>query len=79
MSEATLPGTSKPAWQSKTMWGGIMIAVALGLQGFGITVDPDAAATDLVNIIDHGLQIAGVILVWYGRLSAKTPVSLLGG
>lgn len=65
--------SSKPWWQSKTVWGGL-IALAAAIAGaFGYVVDPDVQA----ELVDYVLAVAtgvGGVLAIIGRLKAKDRI-----
>ncbi len=72
---------NKRPWQSKTMWGGVMMLVALVLSaGFGIEFTPDdqAAFTDkALSLAEAAFGFGGFAVVLYGRLTAGKSITLL--
>lgn len=64
---------AKPWWQSRTMWGLVIAAVATILKSFGVELD--AGFQD--QLVEIGLTVgtaAGLILAAWGRLKATRPI-----
>lgn len=72
MEEQTKTET-KPWWQSRTLWGGI-VAVGAGVAGlFGVDLDAETQS----QLATHAAAIAsaaGGLLAVYGRVKASTRV-----
>jgi hypothetical protein len=64
-------GKPKPWWQSRGMWGALMVLVAQGAQMAGLEID-SAALTDAVL---SGITLLGAVLAWWGRVKATRPIS----
>lgn len=64
---------SKPWWQSKTIWGGIVTAVAavLGIWGVAVSPEDQAQLVDTITLVAAG--IGGVVAI-IGRLAAKKQI-----
>jgi len=63
---------TKPFWQSKALWGGVIASVAsIG----GLVVDPLMVQHSMVLVSNVVAGIGGLLAVW-GRISAKTKLSL---
>lgn len=61
----------KPWWQSRTIWGSIIVMLAQLARLIDIDVDVE-------GMTDAALSIAtliGALLAWWGRLQAAQPVS----
>lgn len=71
---------SKSPWASKTVWGGVMLAVAMILEQFGVTLDdPEAASENIVQGITLLVELVGIVLVFIGRFTATKRIRLGGG
>lgn len=71
--------TTKPFWQSRTIWGGIFMAAGFALARFGVELSPveQAAMVDLwVNLAAIATEIVGGVLVVLGRFNAKKPLTV---
>ena len=70
---------NKKWYASKTIWGGLIMLIATGLQVTGVvsvSADEQAAFTDnIVLIVTVVGQIVGSLLAIWGRLKAKTAIS----
>ena len=70
--------SAKPIWQSKTIWGLIVAAVAMVLQQFfGISVGEEEQGT-LVDMVLNAMEAVGLLLAAIGRFWATRPVVLSG-
>lgn len=71
---------NKRPWQSKTMWGGvIMLAALIASSFFGVEISPDEQATLIDKALastDEAAGLIGFITVLYGRITANTDVTL---
>lgn len=64
---------TKPWWQSKGTWGGL-IAIAAGVAGaFGYTITPDDQ-TWIVEAVVSIATVAGGVLGVYGRIKASKTI-----
>jgi hypothetical protein len=61
----------KPWWQSRTIWGALMVLVAQGALMFDISMDASAMTESALSLA----TLAGAVLAWWGRLQAERPVS----
>lgn len=72
--------TSKRPWQSRTIWGGVLMLVALILSaGFGVELtaeDREGVIDNLLVAIEAISGVAGFIMVLYGRITATKSVTL---
>lgn len=62
---------SKPWWQSRTIWGALIVLIAQLARLVEIDVDVE-------SLTDAALSVAtliGALLAWWGRLQAAQPVS----
>ncbi len=67
---------AKSFLKSRTVWG--VIVAALGV-AFGWTEQTQSLiATDVVDIIDKSLTVAGLVLAVYGRVKAETAITWRG-
>lgn len=61
---------TKPWWQSKTVWGGV-VALAAGVAGvFGVAI-PEAAQGEIAVSLTALAGAIGGLLSIYGRLKAE--------
>lgn len=64
---------------SKTLWGGVLLALPAFSEAFGLAVSPadwaglEEAGTKLINAVE---AVVGAVLVVWGRLSATRPIAL---
>jgi uncharacterized membrane protein len=65
--------TTKPWWQSKTLWGALVTLVAAGFGLFGIDLaDTEREAlTEMMTSL--GAAIGGLIAI-FGRISARSRI-----
>lgn len=66
-----LEAAAKPWWQSRTIWGAVVVLAAQLLRLAEIEVDVD-------GMTDAALSLAtlfGAVMAWWGRLQAQQPVS----
>lgn len=63
----------KPWWQSKTVWGGLVAAVASVLAIFGKTIDASAQVSAAEALAQIAAAIGGLVAV-AGRFSAKSEI-----
>jgi|DEB0MinimDraft_10_1074344.scaffolds.fasta_scaffold10724_6 uncharacterized membrane protein len=61
---------SKAWWQSKTIWGGLVVVIAVIAQAFGYTISEGQQA-DLVDIILSVVAAAGGVMAIAGRVMAS--------
>lgn len=70
---------SKPFWYSRTLWGGVMLVLALILGKFGVELGPDEQASfidQILGVIEPLSALVGSVLVVVGRFKAKKAVTL---
>ena len=66
---------SKPWWQSKTVWGGLIsVLPSLGIVGFQLDVDTGDFSGNIYTLWPQLVSIAGGALAIYGRATAKLKV-----
>ena len=66
-------GDNKPWYQSKTIWGGVIAAVAAGLGLAGLELGAD----DQQRLVEIAVSIAGMVgavLAIYGRMRASKGI-----
>lgn len=64
---------SKPWWQSKAVWGGL-IALLAGIAGaFGYAVSPDEQAKIAEAVVAVAGGVGGLVAV-YGRVKARSQI-----
>lgn len=69
----------KSIFASKTLWGILISVVPTILQGAGITADQaTGAVTDVQAIINHVMQLLGVVLAVWGRFTATKALTVTG-
>lgn len=72
--------TAKFVLKSKTIIGAVLVAVPLVFQLFGAAPPEQAtlqqAGDSLVTLIEAGAQLAGIIMVVWGRLTAKQSLKV---
>lgn len=68
---AQIEATSKPWWESRTIWGAVIVLVAQVALMFGVAVDVSAMTESVLALA----TLIGAILAWWGRLQADRPVS----
>lgn len=64
---------TKPAWQSKAFWGGLIAAAASVAAIFGVELDAVGLTESVVAIIGA----VGALLAIVGRFTAKKPLRIL--
>lgn len=62
--------TSKKWYLSKSVWGSIIMIVALIAQNFGLEID-QADQSAIVDYIYEIIMACGALLALFGRLKAK--------
>ena len=68
---------NKSWYLSKTIWGAVIMLIALILNQFGIVVSAEEQASIVDSIVastDTILALAGFILTIVGRFKAETPL-----
>ena len=69
---------NKPWYQSKTIWGSLIMLASLALPAFGlVSLTPDQQSmmvNNIVGVVDAVLGLIGGILAIYGRFTAKTTI-----
>lgn len=67
-----MSGEPKVWWQSRTIWGAIVMLVALVVRTTvpGKEFDEDAVLSGVMGVVDA----AAALLVIFGRLNAKSPI-----
>jgi hypothetical protein len=60
----------KGLFRSKAMWGAIAVLAGLILRATGLEISD----TEIINVIEWGLEIVGMIMVIIGRYKAKGPI-----
>lgn len=68
---AQLEAASKPWWQSRTIWGAVIVLVAQVALMFGVAIDVPAMTESALSLA----TLVGAVLAWWGRLQAQQPVS----
>jgi hypothetical protein len=64
--------SGKPWWQSRSIWGVLIVIGAQGLALAGIEVDQTAALEAAMGLV----TILGALLAWVGRVRATRPISM---
>lgn len=68
----------KDWYKSKTLWGGFVSSLCFILQLSGVArIAPDEQETltqALVGLATMGANVAGIIMVIWGRMTAKGPI-----
>lgn len=64
---------SKPWWQSKAIWGGILAIGAAVAGGFGYTVDAGTQAETQETIVGIVSAVGGLLAI-YGRIKASKGI-----
>jgi len=65
---------TKPWWQSKGIWGGIVAGLGVLLNIFGYEFGAEDQA-NLLAQIDNIMMAVGVLLGLWGRITAKAKVT----
>lgn len=66
---------SKPWWQSKTVWGGLIsVLPSLGIVGLNIDIDTGDFSGNIYTLWPQLVSIAGGGLAIFGRIKAKVNV-----
>jgi hypothetical protein len=79
MGQYAMSSDTKPFWTSWTLWGAVASLVGILLPNFGIDVKPEDVTSifhSWQQIIDGILTFGGLIVVAYGRITAKQKLSL---
>lgn len=65
--------TTKPWWQSKTLWGAAvtLVAAALGMAGIDLADSERESVTEMLTSL--GAAIGGLIAI-FGRISARSRI-----
>ena len=63
----------KKWYMSKTVWGVVVMLLSSTLATVGIQIDA-AAQGEVVDLIMHGITVAGAALAVYGRITAKAEI-----
>lgn len=61
----------KPWWQSRAIWGALIVFIAQLARLVEIDVDVEGMTDAALSIA----TLVGAVLAWYGRLQATRPVS----
>jgi|APTNR8051073442_1049403.scaffolds.fasta_scaffold04346_5 hypothetical protein len=69
---------AKPWYESRTLWGAIVTAIAMIVQASGIEV-PDAEQQRLIDLLTHLGEGFGLVLVIWGRIAARKRLTVSGG
>lgn len=75
---------TKPIWKSKSIVGSVIVMLGMILNMTGVVerpLGPDEQSTliDMIaNFIDEGMVVLGAIMGAYGRMVAKTTLTLKG-
>ncbi|MEX6505612.1 hypothetical protein [Jiella sp. M17.18] len=64
---------TKPWYQSRTIWGGVVALIAASAGYFGYDLDPGAHEA-LTNALISGAGAVGAVVAIYGRLAAKSTI-----
>ena len=64
------PNETKPFWQSRTVWGVVIMAAAGLIKPLGYELTPELQ-TALVDLVLNGVEIAGAALAIFGRVAAS--------
>ncbi len=62
----------KPWWQSRAIWGSLIVVVAQLARMFDVSIDVDAWTNTAIELA----TIVGAGLAWYGRVRAETPIDM---
>lgn len=66
---------SKPWWQSKTVWGGLIsVLPSLGIVGVNFDIDTGDFSGNLYDLWPQVVSIAGGGLAIFGRFKARFAV-----
>lgn len=69
---------NKKWYASKTIWGGLIMLIATGLQVTGVvdvSASEQGAITDnVIGLVTYAGQIVGGLLAIWGRYKAKTAI-----
>lgn len=72
-------GTKKP-WQSRTLWGAIIMLLAMAMPMFGLGTPTEVEQADTLDrilfLIDEATGLVGFLMTVYGRMNAKQTVSI---
>ena len=64
---------SKPWWQSRTIWGGLIAAIA-GIIKIVAKVDVTDLTTTITDNLDAVFAVIGGIIAIYGRVRTNTTI-----
>ena len=73
----TTSGT-KPFWQSRTLWGGGMLALAWAMQRFGWDFTPSDQQhlmEGIMAMFDEAAAVVGITMVTIGRAKASKKLT----
>jgi hypothetical protein len=73
---------NKSIFQSKTIWGGIIMILPTILSFTGIDISPAEVTTGvgyIEAVVTNAAELIGFAMVIWGRFTAKTPVALISG
>lgn len=62
----------KPWWQSRAIWGSLIVLVAQMARMFDVAIDVEA----WTNIAVELATILGAMMAWYGRVRAQAPIDM---
>lgn len=68
----------KPLYQSRTLWGAVITAIAMIAQAAGVGIS-DAEQQQLVDLLTYAGEGVGLGLVIWGRIVAKRRLTVSGG
>lgn len=71
LSETIQQTDEKPWWQSRTIWGSIIVVVAQ----LGRLVEIDVDVEGLTDAVLSIATLLGAVMAWWGRMQAAQPVS----
>lgn len=69
---------AKPFWQSKTLWGAVLLVLGAILSSFGVEVTPSEQETIAISglqMVGAGTELVGLVMVIYGRFKAKQKLT----
>lgn len=61
----------KPWWESRTIWGAVIVLVAQVALQFGVAIDVSAMTETALSLA----TLIGAGMAWWGRMTAERPVS----
>lgn len=66
--------TGKSVLGSKTLWGALLTAIGITLNGAGVDISPEEMGKFQV-FADHIVDIVGLIMVVWGRFTASKSIT----